>query len=54
MWPKTVVSGGNKYDAPEGRKAVADLPAEFCKGKSLLMDRAYEATRIASRRQIRG
>jgi transposase len=36
------LSSGSAADDPEGQKLMTEVPKEICKGKPLLMDKAYE------------
>ena len=36
------LSPGSAADDPEGQKLMEEIPKELCKGKTLLMDKAYE------------
>ena len=36
------LSPGSSADDPEGQKLMEQVPVEICKGKPLLMDKAYE------------
>jgi len=45
------LSPGSAADDPEGQKLMAEVPKELCKGKPLLMDKAYEGE--ACRKKVR-